>query len=63
MIDVSHLDNVQIADEVTLVGTDGNETITVEEVSDAEYRFNYEFCCLITPRVPRFYIKDGKVIE
>ncbi len=63
MIDVSHLPNVQIADEVTLVGTDGNETITVEEVSDAEYRFNYEFCCLITPRVPRIYIKDGKVIE
>jgi alanine racemase len=63
MIDVSHLTDVQIADEVTLVGTDGNETITVEEVSDAEYRFNYEFCCLITPRVPRFYIKDGKVIE
>jgi alanine racemase len=63
MIDVSHLPDVQIADEVTLIGTDGNETITVEEVSDAEYRFNYEFCCLITPRVPRFYIKDGKVIE
>ena len=63
MVDVSHLDNVQIADEVTLVGTDGNETITVEEVSDKESRFNYEFCCLITPRVPRIYIKDGKVIE
>lgn len=63
MIDVSHLPDVQIADEVTLVGSDGNETITVEDVSDAEYRFNYEFCCLITPRVPRIYIKDGKVIE
>lgn len=63
MVDVSHLDNVQIADEVTLVGTDGNETITVEDVSDKDFRFNYEFCCLITPRVPRIYIKDGKVIE
>lgn len=63
MIDVSHLENVQIADEVTLVGVDGNEMITVDEVSDGEARFNYEFCCLITPRVPRIYIKDGKVIE
>lgn len=63
MIDVSHLPDVQIADEVTLVGTDGNEAITVDDVSDAEYRFNYEFCCLITPRVPRIYIKNGKVIE
>ena len=54
---------VQIADEVTLVGTDGAETITVEDVSNGVYRFNYEFCCLITPRVPRVYIKEGKVIE
>lgn len=63
MIDVSHLDNVQIADEVTLVGTDGKETISIEDVSDPEYRFNYEFCCLITPRVPRIYIKDDKIVE
>lgn len=63
MVDVSHLSDVQIADEVTLVGTDGNETITVEDVSNKDYRFNYEFCCLITPRVPRIYIKDGKVID
>lgn len=63
MVDVTHLSDVQIADEVTLVGTDGTETITVDDVSDADYRFNYEFCCLITPRVPRVYIKNGKVIE
>lgn len=63
MVDVSHLEDVQIADEVTLVGTDGNETITVEDVSNPDYRFNYEFCCLITPRVPRIYIKDNKIIE
>lgn len=63
MVDVSHLEDVQIADEVTLVGTDGNETITVEDVSDKESRFNYEFCCLITPRVPRIYIKDGKISD
>lgn len=58
MIDVSHLDNVKIGDEVTLVGTDGNETVTVDDVSDPDARFNYEFCCLITPRVPRIYIDE-----
>ncbi len=63
MIDVSHLENAKIGDEVTLIGTDGNETITIDDVSNPEYRFNYEFCCLITPRVPRVYIKDGKVQE
>lgn len=63
MIDVSHLENVKIGDEVTLIGTDGIETIAVDDVADPENRFNYEFCCLITPRVPRVYIKDNKVIE
>lgn len=63
MIDVSHIPDVNIADEVTLIGTDGSETITVEDICDPEYRFNYEFCCLITPRVQRIYIKDGEIIE
>ncbi len=63
MIDVSHIPDVNIADEVTLIGTDGDETITVEDVCDSEYRFNYEFCCLITPRVQRIYIKDNKIME
>ena len=63
MIDASHMPDIKIGDTVTLIGTDGNETITVEDISDPEYRFNYEFCCLITPRVQRIYIKDGKVLE
>ncbi|MBR5247283.1 MAG: alanine racemase [Clostridia bacterium] len=63
MIDASHMPDIKIGDTVTLIGTDGKESITVEDVSDPEYRFNYEFCCLITPRVQRIYIKDGKVME
>ncbi len=61
MIDVSEVPDVAVGDEVTLIGTDGNETITVEDLSDPEYRFNYEFCCLINKRVPRVYVKDGKL--
>ena len=63
MIDATHMNDIKIGDEVTLIGTQGNETITVEDVSDPEFRFNYEFICLITPRVHRVYIKDGKVVE
>lgn len=62
MIDVSAVPDVKVGDEVTLLGTDGNETVTAEDLSDAEYRFNYEFCCLINKRVPRFYVKNGKII-
>ncbi|MCH5191618.1 MAG: alanine racemase [Oscillospiraceae bacterium] len=63
MVDISALPNAVVGDEVTLIGTDGNETITVEDLSDPVYRFNYEFCCLIAGRVPRVYIKNGEVIK
>jgi alanine racemase len=33
MIDASHMPDIKIGDEVTLIGTDGNETITVEDIS------------------------------
>lgn len=61
MVDISAVPNAKVGDTVTLIGTDGGETITVEDLSDPVYRFNYEFCCLISKRVPRFYIKDGKI--
>lgn len=55
MIDVSHIDGVRVGDPVTLLGQDGTEQITMEELGDLSDRFNYEFACLITPRVPRVY--------
>ena len=57
MVDVSHIDGVRVGDAVTLLGTDGRESITMEELGDLSERFNYEFACLITPRVPRVYYK------
>ena len=55
MIDVSHIDGVRVGDAVTLLGQDGAQCITMEELGDLSERFNYEFACLITPRVPRVY--------
>ena len=55
MIDVSHIDDVRTGDTVTLLGQDGANCITMEELGDLSMRFNYEFACLITPRVPRVY--------
>ena len=53
MVDVSHIEGVTAGDEVTLLGKDGDFCITMEELGDLSERFNYEFACLITPRVPR----------
>ena len=55
MIDVSHIEGARVGDSVTLLGQDGTQCITMEELGNLSERFNYEFACLITPRVPRVY--------
>lgn len=55
MVDVTHIEGVEMEDVVTLVGRDGNECITVEELSALCGRFNYEFICDINKRVTRIY--------
>lgn len=56
MIDVTDIDNVQVEDVVTVVGRDGDEEITFEELGRLADRFNYEFVCDISERVERKYI-------
>ena len=63
MVDVTEIGEVKKGDEVTLLGRDGEEFISIEEIGDLCGRFSYEFACDISPRVPRVYIKDGKEIE
>ena len=58
MVDVTDIPDVKIGDAVTLLGKDGDETITMEQLGELSGRFNYEFACLITPRVPRIYHKN-----
>lgn len=60
MVDVTDIPDVLIGDNVTLVGADGDECITCEEIGEISGRFNYEFLCCITRRVPRVYIRNGK---
>ena len=57
MVDVTDIEGVKVGDIVTLLGRDGEYCITMEELGDLSERFNYEFACLITPRVPRVYYK------
>lgn len=57
MVDVTDIPDIKEGDLVTLLGTDGKETISLEELGDMSGRFNYEFACLISPRVPRIYYR------
>ncbi len=60
MVDISEVREAQIEDKVTLVGWNGEEHISVEELAEAAHSFNYEFVCGIARRVPRIYFRDGE---
>lgn len=57
MVDITDIEGVEIEDLVTLIGRDGDEVITVEEMGDLSGRFNYEFVCDVSPRVKRIYVE------
>jgi alanine racemase len=43
-----------------VIGADGADVITMEEVAKIMGTINYETACLIGKRVPRVFFKDGK---
>ncbi len=62
MADVTDIPETAEGDSVTLAGRDGREEITLEELGELSGRFNYELACCIGKRVPRIYLKSGKVV-
>lgn len=63
MIDVTGIENVNVGDEVVLFGKQGNEFIHIDELAEKLGTINYEIVCMIGKRVPRVYIKNGKIVD
>lgn len=63
MVSVEEIPNAALGDEVTLIGRDGAWQITMEELGDLSGRFNYELACGLGKRVPRVYLKDGRIVS
>ncbi len=63
MVDVTGIPGAEVGSRVTLVGRDGAERITMEEISAAAGSFNYEFACGISRRIPRNYVSGGKTVH
>lgn len=55
LIDVTDVPGVALADQVTLLGRDGDLSITAEEVAETAGTISYEITCGISARVPRVY--------
>jgi alanine racemase len=50
-------------ERAVLIGIQGSERITAEEVARRLETINYEITCALTPRVPRVYHRDGITID
>ena len=62
MVDVTGIPDVAVGDQATLIGTDGDAAIAIEEIAAAAGSFNYEFACGISRRVPRIYVQGGETV-
>ncbi len=59
-VDVGHVPGVEVGDEATLIGRDGNEELSAQEVADAAGTIPYEITCSIGARVQRVYTDSAK---
>lgn len=60
MVDVTGLTNVKVGDEVTVLGKDGENEITAEELAELTNTINYEVVCQFQKRVTILQYKDGE---
>lgn len=62
MIDVTDIPGVALYDEAVLLGTQGSEHITAQDIADKAHTIPYEVLCAVSARVPRVYYKQGKPV-
>lgn len=62
MVDITEISEAEEDDQVTLIGRDGGEQITVEELAALSGGFHYEIVCGIGKRVPRVYTRGGEIV-
>ena len=57
MVDVTDVPGVKVYDEVIVMGTDGANTITADDIAVATGTINYEITCAFGQRLPKVFIK------
>ena len=59
-IDVSHIEDCLIGDEVVLMGGQDNECISADEIAGKVKTISYEILCALGKRAPRVFLHEGK---
>ena len=62
MLDVSDVPGVKEGDEATVFGFDGEVELSCAEQAEKCGTISYELLCNVNRRVPRVYIRNGKVV-
>ncbi|MDD6795203.1 MAG: alanine racemase [Clostridiaceae bacterium] len=63
MVDVTDIGEVHIGDEVTVMGSCGELKYDADDMARDMGTINYEIICAVKQRIPRVYIKKGKVVK
>ncbi|MCL5257323.1 MAG: alanine racemase [Chloroflexi bacterium] len=62
VVDIGDLDGVAVGDEVVLIGRQGSECISADEVAGLAGTINYEVTTSLSTRVPRLYLRAGRPV-
>jgi alanine racemase len=60
MVDVTDIPGVAVGDDVVLLGRQGSEEITAEELAELNGTINYELLARLSPAIPRVVVNDSK---
>ncbi len=63
MIRVDREWNVQVGDEVVLIGRQGNEVISADSLAQTLGTINYEITCMLSHRAPRVYVQGNRHVH
>ncbi|MBQ6807371.1 MAG: alanine racemase [Lachnospiraceae bacterium] len=63
MVSLDNIPEAKEGDVVTLIGRDGEQSISMELLGDLSGRFNYELACDLGKRIPRVYIKNNQIVS
>ena len=61
VVDVTNIPDVTVGDEVIIIGRQGNEEITAEEIAKLTNTINYEVITRVPAALPRLYLhREGR---
>jgi len=63
VVEISGIEDVQPGDEVVLIGRQGDDVLSAEEVAIWGETINYEVVTQLMPRVPRVYLRGGEIVS